>query len=67
MAFKDKKYDTEWFRIFDTFGGTDGGISFARLKFFMENLENEDSEASNTLLDIMYKFGRLIEAVNRRD
>jgi hypothetical protein len=51
-------------RILDTFSGTDGGIRFIKLRFFLESLERDakagDSDAER-ILEIVRQFDRLID------
>ena len=50
-------------QMLKVFGGEDGGISFLRYRFFMEDMETENSEASRAILKVQSQFAQLIEAV----
>lgn len=57
-------------RILDIFGGADGGVGFARLKFSLEEIERKfhadiDDEAARQLLDILHKFRRLVDVLSK--
>lgn len=52
--------------IMDTMAGADGGGRFLQLRFFLEHLELENSEASDELMKVMIRFSKLIEAANRK-
>lgn len=47
--------------LLDTFGGTDGGISFIKFKCMLETLEQNTDMASKEILTIVKKFCILIE------
>ena len=59
-------------RILDVFGGADGGVEFAYLKFALEDMEkrslSDSSEAISALqlLDIVTKFRRLVDVLSTR-
>jgi hypothetical protein len=57
-------------RILDIFGGADGGVGFARLKFSLEEIERKfhadiDDEAARQLIDIVHKFRRLVDVLSK--
>lgn len=59
-------------RILDVFGGADGGVSFAYLKFALEDIEkrslsdSSDARSSIQLLEIVTKFRRLVDVLSTR-
>ncbi len=67
MPFKKEENNEALDNIMDTFAGADGGIRFIKFKFGMEHFEKEGSEASELIMDVMIKFSKLIDIMNRRD
>jgi hypothetical protein len=54
--------------ITDTFMGSDGGISFIHVRFFLEEMAKQaeaGDEAALSILDILFKFNKLIEVANK--
>jgi len=53
--------------ILDCFGGTDGGGSFVKLKFFLEQIEQKSKKgdiAAKEILLIAKRFVKIIELAN---
>lgn len=52
--------------ILDCFSGTDGGISFVKLRFFLESLEkNDTSENAQKMLEAVDKLAKLITFLSK--
>lgn len=53
--------------ILDCFGGADGGASFVRLKWFLEDLDErqETDPVAEQILEVMFRFSRLIDVANK--
>lgn len=54
--------------IIDTMSGADGGVSFLKFKFFVENLATLADEGDETVippLEVLLRFQRLIEAAQK--
>lgn len=61
------KLKSEIQNIMDTFTGADGGVSFMQLRWMLESFEEEDSQASRTLLRMVSNFSRLIDMAKKQN
>lgn len=50
--------------LLDCFSGVDGGISFVKLRFFLEGLESDPSDEAQRMLLSLEHLARLIDALN---
>ncbi len=57
-------------RIIDVFVGSDGGVAFVKLRFFLEDLEKQavDGDASaQQIIEVVKQFDRLISCATDKD
>jgi hypothetical protein len=68
MTFKDRKLQEQFDNIMDTFGATDGGIKFIKLRQLLEELERRSDEEADQiaekLIQIVGQFSRMIDVAN---
>lgn len=53
--------------ILDCFGGADGGVGFARYKFWSESLEQDNKEAAKDLILLITRYAKLIDVIANRN
>jgi len=55
-------------KITDVFSGADGGDCFVQLRAFLEQVEKQaknGDESAKEILDVVYRFSRLLDVVKR--